>query len=93
MKDAMIGHQGRQFSRIGDGMLVAVGDEREMNAKAELRIARANSMARAVAGMAGIMVALVSPPRSKHSTVPRSVSSDMPKSSAVRTMRMYSLDR
>ena len=48
----------------------------------------ANSMASAVAGMAGMIEALVSAPCSKHSIVARTVSADAPKSSACRTIRM-----
>ena len=50
--------------------------------------ALANSTASAVAGMAGMIEALVSAPCSKHSMVARTVSADAPKSSACRTIRM-----
>src|SRR5207248_1976681 len=45
------------------------------------------------AGMVGMIVALVSAPRSKHSMVARTVSSSCPKSSALRMIGMGSLDQ
>ena len=55
-----------------------------MDAEAEIRPVERERYRRSVAGIPGMIVALVSAPASKHSTVAATVSSERPKSSAFR---------
>ena len=76
--------------RVGKGLVEPVGDEREVDAEAEVGGLRAYSTAASVAGMFAMIDAPVSAPRSKHSIVASTVSSEPPKSSAFTTIRIGS---
>ena len=75
-------HQRRDLVRWRERALLVVADEGQVHAEVELGVRPGELCRLSVAGIPGMIEALVSAPCSKHSIVARTVSSEVPKSSA-----------